>query len=66
MAVHPIAAADAPACAHGETAEKPIPVPNARSASDKAAATNAPAMTAAQETPDEGALFLADGSAKAF
>jgi hypothetical protein len=52
MAVHPILEVDAPAFAHGETAEKPIPVPKARSASDKAAATNAPAITAPQDTPD--------------
>src|ERR1039457_6427855 len=52
MAVQPIIEADAPAFAHGETAERPIPAPNARSASDKAAATNAPAMTAPQDTPE--------------
>jgi hypothetical protein len=58
MAVRPIREAGAPAFAHGETAENPIPVPKARSASDKAAAANAPAMTAAQDTPDEWASFL--------
>jgi hypothetical protein len=52
MAVQPIIEADAPAFAHGETAERPIPAPKARSASDKAAATNAPAMTAPQDTPE--------------
>jgi hypothetical protein len=41
-----------PELAHGETDEKPMPVPNATSASDKAAATNAPAITAPQETPE--------------
>jgi hypothetical protein len=51
MAVQPTAEADAPAFAHGEITDKPIPVPKARSASDKAAATNAPAITARQETP---------------
>ena len=58
MAVRPIREAEAPAFAHGDTAEKPIPAPKARSASDKAAATKAPAMTAAQDTPDEWASFL--------
>jgi hypothetical protein len=64
MAVQPIADAEAPAFAHGDTAEKPIPVPKARSASDRAAATNAPAMTAPHETPDECASFLPEVSAK--
>jgi hypothetical protein len=48
----PIAEEDAPAFAQGETAEKPTPVPNARRASDKAAATNAPAITAPHDTPE--------------
>jgi hypothetical protein len=52
-APQPIADADAPASAHGETAEKPIPAPKARSASDNAAATNAPAITAPHDTPEE-------------
>src|ERR1017187_6387036 len=63
MAVRPILAAEAPAFVHGETAERPIPVPKASSASDKAAATKAPAITAAHETPDECASFLTDVSA---
>src|ERR1035437_11064923 len=63
MAVRPILAAEAPAFAHGETAERPIPVPKASSASDKAAATKAPATTAPQDTPDECASFLTDVSA---
>jgi hypothetical protein len=52
MAVHPIAEEDAPAFAHGEAAERPTPVPNARRASDKAAATKAPAITAPHDTPE--------------
>src|ERR1700689_3257284 len=51
-AAQPIVVADAPAFPHGETAEKPMPVPSARSASDIAAATNAPATTAPQDTPE--------------
>jgi hypothetical protein len=58
MGVRPILEAEAPASAHGETTEKPIPVPRARRASDKAASTKAPVMTAAQDTPDECASFL--------
>jgi hypothetical protein len=49
--VKPIVVVDAEPFAHGEIADKPIPVPRARSASDKAAATNAPAITAPQVTP---------------
>jgi hypothetical protein len=41
-----------------------MPVPKARSASDKAAVTNAPAMTAGHVTPDECASFLPKASAK--
>ena len=44
--------ADAPPLDHGETADKPIPTPNASRISDNAAAANAPAITAPQETPD--------------
>jgi hypothetical protein len=62
IAVQPIAEADAPTFVHGETADKPMPVPNARSASDSAAATKAPAITAPHDTPDESASFLAAGS----
>jgi hypothetical protein len=62
MAVRPILDAEAPAFAHGETVEKPIPARKARSASDKAAATKAPAMTAAQDTPDEWASFVRPAS----
>src|ERR1700677_3940657 len=59
----PTEEADAPAPSHGEIAESPIPVPRATSISDKAAATNAPANTAAQDTPDECASFFVSCSA---
>src|ERR1700733_6445880 len=52
IVVQPIAEADAPTLAQGETLERPIPVPKERRASDKAAATNAPAITAPQDTPE--------------
>jgi hypothetical protein len=55
--------ADAPTFDHGETEDKPSPVPNASRISHNAAATNAPAMTAAQDTPDEYASFLTKVSA---
>src|SRR5476649_2659685 len=58
IARQPIADAEAPAFAHGDTLERPIPVPNARSASESAAATNAPATTAPQDTPDDCDSFL--------
>ena len=45
--------AEAPKFDHGETEDKPSPVPSASRMSDNAAATNAPAITAAQDTPDE-------------
>jgi hypothetical protein len=64
IAVQPIAEADAPAFTHGDTADNPIPVPKASSASDKAAAANAPAMTADHVTPDECASFLPEASTK--
>src|SRR5438034_9746522 len=57
MADPPSVDAAAPAFAHGETAENPIPVPNAISARESAAVTNAPASTAGQETPDVYASF---------
>jgi hypothetical protein len=44
--------ADGPELAHGETAEKPIPTPNATKASVKAAAAMAPAATAAHDTAE--------------
>ena len=36
---------------HGDDAESPIPVPRARSINERAAATNAPAITVAHDTP---------------
>src|SRR6185312_5004850 len=47
----------------GETENKPSPAPNTGKISDNAAATNAPAITAAQDTPDEYASFLTKLSA---
>jgi hypothetical protein len=44
--------ADMPELGQGETAEKPIPAPNASSTNVKAAAVTPPAVTAAQETAD--------------
>src|SRR5579863_4521879 len=60
----PTAEADAPAPSQGEIADRPIPVPSASSASDSAAATNAPANTAGQETPEECASFLVSSSGR--
>src|SRR5689334_17419378 len=48
----PIAVADGRSADHGETSAKPSPLPRETSVSDKAAATNAPASTAPQETPE--------------
>jgi hypothetical protein len=64
MAAVPIVDADAPTFDHGETEDKPSPAPNASRMSDSAAATNAPPITAAQDTPDEYASFLTDVSAR--
>jgi hypothetical protein len=53
MAALRMVVADAPPKSdHGETEDKPSPVPSASRMSDNAAATNAPAITAAQDTPD--------------
>jgi hypothetical protein len=41
-----------PELGHGETAEKPMPAPNASSTNVKAAAVTPPAITAAQEAAD--------------
>jgi hypothetical protein len=57
MAPLPTVEADTPTFAHGDTEDKPIPVPNARKIRDNAAAVNAPAITAPHETPDENASF---------
>jgi hypothetical protein len=54
--------ADAPTFAHGEVAERPIPVPSARSMSERAAVTTAPAKTAAQDTLDVMSSFLTGNS----
>jgi hypothetical protein len=50
---------DAPRFDQGETEDAPSPVPNESRMSHNEAATNAPAITAAQETPEEYASFLA-------
>src|SRR5271170_687005 len=63
IAPFPTAEADEPAPSQGEIAERPIPVPRAAKISDKAAATNAPAITAGQDTPDECASFFVSCSA---
>src|ERR1700688_766448 len=64
IAAMPIAEADAAALDHGETEERPIPVPRASRISDIAAPTTAPPITAAHDIPDEDASFFAVGSAK--
>src|SRR5450631_1487572 len=64
MVALPIVDADAPTFDHGETEDKPSPAPNASRMSDSAAATNAPPITAAQDTPEECASFLPEVSAK--
>jgi hypothetical protein len=48
-----IAAADAPTPDHGKTEDRPNPVPNESKITARDANTNAPAMTAAHETPEE-------------
>src|ERR1035438_6413698 len=60
----PMAEADAPMFDQGETDDKPMPVPNASKISHNAAAANAPANTAGQETPEEGASFVTEVSTK--
>src|SRR5882762_11384784 len=65
-AATPIVVADAPTFDQGETDEKPSPVPSANRMSDNAAATNAPPITAAQDTPDECASLLIEGSGRPF
>jgi len=62
MAAAPIVDADAPVFAHGETEANPRPVPSESRISEKAAVTNAPPITAAQDTPEEYAS-LAGASA---
>jgi hypothetical protein len=60
----PIVEADAPTFAHGEMDDKPSPVPKASKMSDKAAVTNAPPITADQDTQDEYASLLTASSAR--
>src|ERR1035437_8350740 len=57
------AQAAAPMFDHDEREDKPMPVPNASSISHNAAAANAPATTAGQDTTEEGASFLTEVSA---
>jgi hypothetical protein len=53
IAALPMVEADAPRFEHGETEENPRPVPGGSRMSASEADTNAPPITAAQETPDE-------------
>jgi hypothetical protein len=53
----PSVAADTPAFDHGETTARPTPVPSASKISPSEAATNAPPITAAHETPDDDDSF---------
>lgn len=64
IAVFPAVEADVPTFDHGETEDKPTPVPSASRIRDTAAATTAPPITAAQDTPDEDASCLTKGPAK--
>ena len=56
----PTVEADAPKFDHGDTEESPRPVPNASRISANEVDTNAPPITAAQDTPDEYASLLLD------
>src|ERR1700722_13031478 len=58
IAARPTPEADKPAFVQGDTEDKPIPVPRASRIKDSEAVTNAPAMTAGHDTPDERASFL--------
>src|ERR1700733_11153388 len=53
MAAPPIVAAEIPVFAHGENDAIPRPVPSESRIKERAAVTNAPPNTAAQDTPDE-------------
>jgi hypothetical protein len=55
-------AVESAACDHGDTDSNPNPAPKARRVSDNAAATNAPAITAPQDTPDDWASRFAVAS----
>jgi hypothetical protein len=59
MAAVPIAEVDAPTFDQTETEERPSPAPSASKISDSAAVTNAPPITAAQDTPEEFASWRA-------
>jgi hypothetical protein len=52
--------ADMPELGQGETAEKPMPAPNATSNKVNAAAVTPPAMTAAQETAEGSFAVVLD------
>jgi hypothetical protein len=54
--------AEAPIPDHGETDEKPRPVPRVRRIKDSAAAVKAPPMTAGHEMPEEWVSFLTSKS----
>jgi hypothetical protein len=62
IAAAPNVDADAPALEKGETEDRPNPVPKARRIRDRAAVTEAPAITADQETPDEWASLCSEPS----
>src|ERR1700722_891983 len=52
IAAAPMPAAETPAFDHGEIADNPNPAPSASRISERAAATNAPPITAPQDTPE--------------
>jgi hypothetical protein len=58
IAAFPTPDEDKPVLDQGETEDRLIPAPNASKIIDKAAVENAPAVTAAQETPDEFSSFV--------
>jgi hypothetical protein len=58
----PVLDEDKPTFVQAEIEDKAIPVPNASKIRDIAAVENAPAATAPQETPDEYASVLGEGS----
>ena len=47
---------------HGETEIRPMPAPSATNANENAAATNAPAKTAAHDTPDTVSIAVSTAS----
>jgi hypothetical protein len=51
---------DTPEFGQGETAEKPMPAPNANNTNVKAAAVTAPAITAAQATAEGSLVAMLD------